>query len=358
VTLSASIGRQNDDLITLQQLTREAEAVRLLYETFLRRLQETSAQQGIQQADSQILSNAVIPLFPSEPRKTMIVFAAMVLGGLIGVGLVLLREARQNGYRTAQELEQQTGISVLGQIPSIPARNRKNTLSYLRDKPASSAAEAYRNLRTSLMLSDIDNPPQVLISTSCVPGEGKTTNSLALAQNLTGLGKSVLLIEGDIRRRTFSQYFDNLPKKSLVSVLSGEAKLEDVLVDSDLLKAKILAGDKTNVNAADIFASEKFRQLITDMRNKFDAIIIDTPPVLVVPDARIIAESADAVLFTVQWDKTSKFQVEEAMRMFQSASQTIAGFVLSQINAKRMRSYGYGGRYGAYAGYGAQYYKN
>ncbi|MEL6648442.1 MAG: polysaccharide biosynthesis tyrosine autokinase [Pseudomonadota bacterium] len=356
--LEAVIDRQSADLIRLQQLEREAETTRLLYETFLRRQQEMDAQQGLQQPDSRILSDAVIPLGPSSPNRPLILLFAMTFGFALAAVLLLIREARQNGFRTAQDLEKWGGYTVLGQIPKIPARNRKRTLNYLKEKPASSAAEAYRNLRTSLMLSNVDNPPQVILSTSCVPGEGKTTNSLALAQNLTGLGKKVLLMEGDIRRRTFTQYFANIPEKGLVSVLSGDVPLEDALVENDLLQASVLAGEKTEANAADIFASQKFKTLIANMRERFDIIIIDTPPVLVVPDARIIAETVDAILFTVQWDSTSKTQVDEAMRMFHSAGQRITGFVLSQISAKRMKAYGYGGRYGAYAGYGASYYKN
>lgn len=361
VEQEALIDRQGTDLITLQQLSREAEAVGLLYETFLRRLQETSAQQGIQQADSRILSKAVLPVGPSAPRKSLILAMSMMLGLMLGAGLVLLREMRQNGFRTAKDLEDHTGYTVLGQIPRIPSRHRKGTLDYLLKKPSSAAAEAYRNLRTSLMLSNVDNPPQVIVSTSCMPGEGKTTNSLALAQNLTGLGQKVLLIEGDIRRRTFTNYFKDIPEKALVSVISGEVSLEEALVKDDSLQAQVLAGEKTSANAADIFASQKFRNLIEELRDQFDTIIIDTPPVLVVPDARLIAEVSDAVLFTVKWDVTSKVQVAEAMRMFHSSGQRITGFVLSQINARRMRSYGYGGSYGAYGAYGSygsRYYDN
>lgn len=356
--LEEQIERQGADLITLQQLSREAEAVGLLYETFLQRLQEMSAQQGIQQADSRVLSNAEVPLSPSAPRKSMILLMSLMLGLLGGMTYVLLRELRQSGFRTAEDLESFAGYSVLGQIPSIPARKRKKVLSYLLEKPTSNAAEAYRNLRTSLMLSNVDEPPRVILSTSCVPGEGKTTNSLALAQNFTGLGKKVLLIEGDIRRRTFAEYFANIPEKGLVSVMSGDISLEDALVKDDMLQASILAGEISSINAADLFASDKFRNLIARVRNEFDIVIIDTPPVLVVPDARIIAESVDAVLFSVKWDHTSKSQLTEALRMFHSSGQRPSGLVLSQINAKRMKVYGYGGQYGAYAAYGSKYYSN
>ena len=356
--LNRQVAKQGEDLITLQQLTREAEATRVLYEYFLSRLNETSAQQGIQQADSRILSDAVVPNVPSAPRKSLILAMSAILGLMLSVGLILLREMRNNSFRTARELEGTTGYTVLGQIPAMPAGSRTKVLQYLHDKPTSAAAEAVRNLRTSLMLSNVDNPPKVVISTSSVPGEGKTTNSLALAQNLLGLGKRVLLVEGDIRRRTLHQYCANMPEKGIVSVLSGELTLEEAVHRTPDFGADILGGEKSSTNAADLFASDRFRALIDEARASYDMIIIDTPPVLVVPDARIIAEVADAIVFTVQWDQTSKPQVEEALRMFHNSGQRITGLVLSQISAKGMKRYGYGGTYGAYAGYGAKYYTN
>ena len=356
--LNAQLGRQGEDLITLQQLTREAEAIRSLYQYFLTRLKETSAQQGIQQADSRVLSDAVLPNGPSEPRKSRILALAGILGVMLGAGLILLREMGNNSFRTAKDLEAFTGYTVMGQIPDIPAGTRRKVLAYLSEKPTSAAAEAVRNLRTSLMLSNVDNPPQVIISTSSVPGEGKTTNALALAQNLLGLGKRVLLIEGDIRRRTLNEYFADMPHKGIVSVLSGEQTLAEAVYHAPEFGADVLGGEKSSINAADLFASDRFKDLIAEARASYDTIIIDTPPVLVVPDARIIANQADAIIFSVHWDKTNKSQVEEAIRLFHNSGLRFSGMVLSKISPKGMKRYGYGGQYGAYAGYGSQYYTN
>ena len=204
----------------------------------------------------------------------------------------------------------------------------------------------------------MDNPPQIILSTSSVPGEGKTTNSLALAQNLLGLGKRVLLVEGDIRRRTLHEYFSDVPAQGIVSVLNGDISLSEAVFQNEGFGADVLAGEKTPINAADLFASEKFKGMLKEARASYDAIIIDTPPVLVVPDARIIAEQVDAIIFTVQWDKTSKPQVEEALRTFHTSGQRVTGLVLSQISARGMKRYGYGGNYGAYSGYGSKYYSN
>lgn len=345
------IERQSADLVELQQLQREAEASRLIYEFFLGRLKETSVQQGIQQADSRILSHAVVPREPSAPRKSMILALSMILGLMLGAALILLREFSQNTFREGTELEKRTGYTVIGQIPSIPARKRKKVLQYLTDKPTSAAAEAIRNLRTSILLSDIDNPPQIIMSTSSIPGEGKTTQSLAIAQNLIGLGKKVLLIEGDIRKRVFAEYFEIKNKKGLLAVLSGDAKLEDTVVHEPSLGADILIGEKAKANAADIFSSDRFREFLKEVRKQYDYIIIDTPPVNLVPDARVIGQHVDAVIYTVKWDSTTHRQVQDGLKAFEGVNIRVSGLVLSQINERGMKRYGYGDSYGGYGGY-------
>lgn len=357
-TLRASIERterqieaQSSELVTLQQLQREAEASRLIYEHFLGRLKETSVQQGIQQPDSRILSRAVVPQNPSAPRKSIILVLSLMLGGMAGTALVLGREFSQTTFRTPEELEARTGYTVLGQIPAIPARRRSNVLKYLTDKPNSAAAEAIRNLRTSILMSDLDNPAQIIMSTSSVPGEGKTTQSLALTQNLSGMGKKVLLIEGDIRRRVFAEYFQIQGKKGLVSILTDEKAFEDVVVHEPTLSADLLIGDKSSINAADVFSSEKFRAFLNDLRKKYDYIIIDTPPVLAVPDARVIGPLVDRILYTVKWDSTSHRMVREGLKSFESVNLQVAGLVLGQISPQGMKKYGYGNSYGAYSAY-------
>ena len=354
--LESQIATQSEDLVTLQQLEREAEASRLIYEYFLSRLKETSVQQGIQQADSRVLSRAVVPRIPSEPRKSLIMALSLMLGLFAGSAMILIREFMQNTFRNAEELEAATGHTVMGQIPLMPARKRANVLKYLMDKPTSAAAESIRNLRTSVLLSNVDSPPQIIMSTSSIPGEGKTTQSIALAQNLSGLGKKVLLVEGDIRRRVFAEYFDIKGQKGLLAVLSGEVTPEEVVIHNEQLGADILIGEKSYTNAADIFSSEAFKQFLAQARKLYDYIIIDTPPVLVVPDARVVGQSVDAILYSVKWDSTTRRQVSEGIKSFESVNLRISGLVLSQINARGMARYGYGDGYGAYGKYGSKYY--
>jgi capsular exopolysaccharide synthesis family protein len=189
------------------------------------------------------------------------------------------------------------------------------------------------------------------MSTSSVPGEGKTTQSLALAHNLSGLGKKVLLIEADIRRRTFAEYFDLQDQPGLISVLSGESSLEEAAFAQPDLKSDLIVGEKATSNAADVFASERFRKFLKDVRERYDHIIVDTPPVLAVPDARVIGQAVDAIVYTVRWDSTTHRQVLQGIRFLEDVNLKITGLALSQISAKGMKGYGYGDSAATYSSY-------
>ncbi len=172
------------------------------------------------------------------------------------------------------------------------------------------------------------------------------------------MGKKVLIIEGDIRRRVFGKYLDANQKEGIVSVLTGTRSFDDVVLHDDLLGADVLIGDKGQANAADVFSSERFAKLLDDLRSLYEIIIVDTPPVLIVPDARVIAQNVDATIFVVKWDLTQREQVIGALREFESVGKPVSGLVLNQINPRGMKRYGYGNYYGPYSAQGSKYYLN
>lgn len=353
IEVENQLATQSSDLITQQQLVREVDATRSLYEYFLTRLKETAALQGIQQADSRILSNAVVARVPAKPNRPLLVALSSAITTLIGLGLVVFRVAtRTSGFLTAVELEQKTGITVLGQVPIIPTRKRQRVLDYLISQPTSAAAEALRDLRTSLSLSSNEISPQIIVSTSSMPGEGKTTNALALAQNLGLMGQKVLLIDGDIRQRTLCNYFNREPSHGIVSVLMGDKTNDNVVQHFPREGFDVIFAEKTRINAVDIFSSSNFGGFLTDQRRAYDTIIIDTPPILITSDSRVIGQFADATLFSVKWNSTTQPQVTESLRLIQNSNQKVAGFILGQINVADMNRYGYKGSYGAYSAYG------
>ncbi len=344
---------QSADLVQLGQLQREAEASRLIYEFFLARLKETSVQEGIHYADSSILSRAVVPSEPSAPRKSLIVILTGTLGLMLGSAVVLRAESRDRAFRSIEEVERATGKVVLGQIPRVPVRSRAKLLDYLVKRPNSAAAEAVRNVRTSLLLSNPDSPHQVILSTSSLPGEGKTTNTLAMAQYMASMGKKVLVLEGDIRLSTLSEYFQGGERKGLLAVLAGEAELEDAIQPIEALGVDVLLGEKSPASATELFSSERFSELLAQLRKTYDTILIDTPPVLVVPDARVIGQHADDILFSVKWDATLRAQVKEGLRLLEAVNLKSPMLILSQVDLKGQAKYGYAEGYGSSS---ARYY--
>ncbi len=344
-------------LSTLEQMEREASASSFLYETFLARMKETAAQLGIQRADSRLLSRASVPANPASPNIPRILAVAAVLGAMLGAAFHMLREAGQTAFRTVRELEFFTNHRVMGQIPALRTRKLTAIRSYLARRPNSAMAEALRNLRTSLFLNGPGTPPQVVVLSSALPGDGKTTLSLALAQNIAQMGKKVLLIEGDIRRGQVSRHFGKRAARGLLAVLSGKARLEDVVFHSRAIGADVLFGERSAVNSSDLFSGPHFDEMLKEARSLYDVIILDTPPVLIVPDARIIAQAADATLFLVKWNTTTQHQVEEALHMFETVHVPITGLVLNQISLSGMRRYGVAGGLGTYRALGRKYYQ-
>lgn len=345
----ADVAQFSDQLIVLQQAERDVEATRTLHETFLVRLKETSVQRGLQQADARLLSEATSGSYV-EPNKSRILVMSALMGSFAGAALVLAGQLVQSGFRRSSELEAATGLTTFGQLPRMPIRKREDLLPYLQANPTSASAEAVRNLRTSLMLSNIDNPPQVIMITSSMPGEGKTTQAISMAYHLARLEKRVLLIEGDLRRRTFQTYFPlDSGGLGLLAAMDPASDLSQVLYRSEELGFDVLPGENTHANAADIFSSVKFRTMIDRLRGQYDHIIIDVPPVLVVPDARVLGQVVDAILFTVAWNRTSRQVVNDALRQLASANLQVTGTVLSQIDPKGQARYGYE-TYGNYYG--------
>jgi polysaccharide biosynthesis transport protein len=358
---------QSVDEIRIRQLEREAQASRLMYENLLVRLNETSEQEDLQSADARILSPAEIPIQPESDKVLPIILSVGFLGAFVGAGLAFLRDNLNNTFRSPRQVEEITGECVLAILPALQQRFRnRDLIRYLLRKPNSSLAEAVRNLRTSVLLPgpDSHNPPKVVMFTSSLPGEGKSTTAMLTAITSRQMGKSTIIVDCDLRLSSFDQFLnarDDEP--GILSVLDGSATLEEALYEDPLTGLHVLMvrqGErkiKSDKNAADMLASKKFCELIGYLSQIYDIVILDTPPALVVTDARIISSLADKVAYVVRWNRTPRDAVIEGLKELRSVDAPISGTVLSMVNeakASRTRVDGYV----YYRGKHSSYYTN
>jgi len=349
---------QNKQAIQLRALQREAAANRTLYETFLNRFKETSSTQGLQSSDARVISKAEVPGWPSFPNRKKMVTNYILLSFLGACGLVLGLQMLNPGMMSPEQVHKVLGEYVLGLIPNVPGKVLLH--DYVLQKSSSAVVEALNSLKFSLALSDPDHPVKAVAVTSSVPEEGKTTLAISLARVMASSGKKVLLVDGDMRRSSVGKRLGLTGKHAGLSdlVVAGDVNLaEFVLRDEKSTVDYLPPGTAKYANATDIFASQRMQAIIELLKARYDMVIIDTPPVMAVADARIIGRAVDKTLFVVRWDKTPRKVARAAIDQLRRAEVSIAGVVLQQVDLKRYGRVGYGnsGYYYHYGRYGKYY---
>jgi len=348
----------NQTEIELRALEREAEASRSLLATMLARQKETLSQDDadFQQTNIRIISPADIPLQPSFPRTGVIlglVFIAAIIFGLI---IILIMELLDDGFRSGDELERATGVPSLGFVPSVRTPESLQTLpKYLSDKPNTAFSEAIRTLNWSIGLAFPAPAPKSVLVTSSLPGEGKTTIASCLAASQVAVGRRTLLIDADTRRPSCHELFGISRQPGLVDFLTGSASLNDVLIQNEQSDLFILPAGTPSPNVANLFESEKMDKLLETLDKQFDFIVIDSPPVMAMTDARILCQKTDATVVVVHWAKTRRAIVRNTLMQLRGARARLAGSLLSMVDVKKHAQYGYGDS-GAYTGDLEKYY--
>lgn len=352
--LEATVVEQNKSEVRLHELEREAQANRILYENFLNRFKETSEQEQVQQPDARIISSAERPNAAAFPRKKLIFTAAAICGLLFGTILAFILERLDNTFRSREELENAVGFPAIGMIPFV---TKKPVANYMLDRPASAFAESLRGIWVSLSHSDRDNIPKVVAITSSFPGEGKSMTALCLARTVAALGHRVVLVDCDLRRSAVGRLLDIAPDHCLDDILEGRIPLGRALVQDKASALQILPSRNVVRPPLDILSSNAMVKLVQELRQSFDLVVLDCPPVMPVSEVQILGHLADKTLFCVLWDKTPREAVSGALRQLRDVQVAIAGTVLTQVNMKRHSRYGYGD-VGAYYGRYEAYYKN
>ena len=373
---------QTDDLaqklVQYSILQHDADSNRQLYDNLLQKLKEAGITAGLRSSNIRVVDPALVPTAPSAPQKARNILLAFVVGLVGGIGLALFREYFDNTIKSPDEIESLTGLPSLAVVPSMPGLNGHHhgplpalsrsappsdpstsveLVSHLQ--PKSQISEAFRALRTSLLLSQASHPPQVILVTSALPREGKTTSAVNLAVTFAQLGDRTLLIDADLRKPGIRRAL-NLPagkEEGLSSYLAGVASLDEVITPHPTINnlAAVAAGP-VPPSPADLLSSHRMREAITELRRQYKFIVIDSPPVMAATDAVILSALTDGVLLVVRSGETSKVAFTRTRDLLSGVRCRLLGVVLNAVDS-RAPDYYYSYRYYPYAyghGYGEE----
>jgi succinoglycan biosynthesis transport protein ExoP len=353
--ISGASGLDNSVGIRLRELERNNAANKTLFENFLSQAKITSAQSTFDVRDSRIISPASKPGFASFPKKTLVLSLALVVGCLIGIGGGVALDMLNSGFTTQREIEEKLGIPVLASISLLPPAERTingkvlDPSSYCHMKPLSRYAEAVRTLRMGVQMADVDDPAKVVLVTSSIPQEGKSTIALSLAFSALKAGLRTVIIDADLRHPSVSRFFGLEKGPGLVDLLTGAVGVEQTIITGDGLTV-VPAGSKSQ-NPPDLLGSARMKALVEKLRATYDYVIIDTPPVGPVIDAKVTMQLADKVIFVVRWQRSTREMVAQSIDGL-NAERKLAGIALAMVDETKVP------RYGPYSYYSSYNYKN
>lgn len=355
--------------VRLRELQREADANRTLYESFLARYKETSAQESLELPDARLVSKADVPISPSFPKTTLI----LAFSGLFGIGfgglLAFVIDSFDHRVKSLRQAEEVTGVPTLAAIPAIGTRelsSRANRgrlalenydpsavqllptamqpplMRYVLDEPTSLFAESVRAVRLAIQRAGRREPAKSIMVTSSIDGEGKTTLAANLALSIASLGQRAILVEGDLRNPEMSRSLCPQAKVGVVEVALGRARFEEALFFDRPTGLAVLPAPPTSHGAANEFVfSDAMRNMLEHLRQHFDYVIIDSPPLVPLVDARVLGDVADRVVLTIRWDSTPRDVVAQALETLAPVQEHLLGTVLTRVDMHRLREYDY-----------------
>jgi succinoglycan biosynthesis transport protein ExoP len=370
----AETNNMAEKMVQYNILKRESEADKSLYEGLLTKLKEAGIAEGLKSSNLRVVDPAMIPSYPARPAKARNIALAFLVGLVGGIGLALLREYLDNTVKTPDDIETLTRLPSLAVVPAFgdngshkrrmgifggPSTNghEKRIELVAQHLPKSQMSEAFRALRTALLLSQPDHPPQVILVTSALPREGKTTAAANLAVTLAQLGDKTVLVDADLRKPGVGRLLNLGSGKyaGLSSYLAGVSTLDLVTVPHPVIPnlAAIPTGPLPP-NPADLLSSHKLADAIVELRTKFKFVVIDSPPIMAATDAVILSVQADGVLLVVRSGETPKEAFTRTRDLLISVKSRILGVVLNAVDASAPDYY-YSYRYYPYSyGYGPQ----
>lgn len=337
--LAGTVGQLKGATLAEQQLgirynilKREVDTNRELYNGLLQRFKEVSAEAGVTSNNISIVDRADPPLLPISPRPFVNLMLALLVGVLVAAAVVAVRELFKDGVRAPEELETRFGLPLLGHVPRV---SRAAVASAELANPRSLVAEAYQAIRTSVELSTVGGTPKSLLVTSSRPGEGKSTTALVMARDAARAGRKVLLIDADMRRPSLHMLLEVDKDPGLSSFLTQQIPAETIIVETDTPGLFFMPAGPKPPNPAELVSGAGIRALLKYLSERYDQIIIDSPPVLGLADAPRLASIVDATMLVVEANKSQRGAIDSAIRRLHAAHAHLIGAVLVKFDIKK-----------------------
>lgn len=354
------LGKFNTLLVQQNILKGEYESNQQLYQRLLQHLKDATVSAGLRSSNIHLVDPALAPMDPIRPKKLLNIVLAMLVALIVGVSAAFVQESLDHSIKGPEDVESLVALPMLASIPAnrLPrvrslilenghqleksALKNGNLGLVVLDQPSSQLAEAFRALRTSMLLSVAARPPQIILVTSASPGEGKSTTALNLAVALAQDRGEVLVIDCDLRRPTVARILGVDNKKGVSTLLSGAGTIEDAMqISSHLPNLWVLPSGPIPPNPAELLSSPRLQEILRDLRPRFRHIILDSPPLLQVTDATILSTLTDGVIFIIESGVTPRKALLRSCKTLQSARAKVLGIVVNKVDTRFDGYYGY-----------------
>lgn len=335
----------------LRNLEREAQTTRELYEVFQKRFKETDTTLTLESSNARVVDYGMVATRPSKPATRKIALIWALCGFALAVALATLQHLLNETVRSAEQLEDITGLPVIAALPQTSGLGRRSsTVDLCLKQPRLPFSEGIRSIRSSLFLSDVDRRMKRIMFTSAMPSEGKSSIASGFAVTL-GQMERVLLVEADLRAPSLKKMF-GIPadKPGLLEVLTDQAKLDDAVHRDATRGIDVLAVSILPASPGEVISSAALQRLIDLLATRYDRLVFDCPPCLVASDSMLLSSKVDAVVFVIHAGRTSVRSITTALAQLRGAHAHLLGHALNHVSASN--AYGYYGQYYAYGKYG------